>query len=242
MQQCMSETRYKKIREVLSKRQQDLTLLLEEVHKPHNVSAIIRSADAVGIHKIHAVWAEDEPMRKGTAMGSQIWVETQSHSNLPDAAACLKEQNMQIVVTHLDDSSIDFREIDYTRPTAILLGQEKDGATAEAIALADQCIAIPMLGMVQSLNVSVAAALILYEAQRQRENAGMYERAHLPESEAQDVLFTGGFPVLSKECQRRHLPYPHINDNGCIEADEAWWNALQFSRANDSSVNDNSEK
>jgi len=190
MQQCMSETRYKKIREVLSKRQQDLTLLLEEVHKPHNVSAIIRSADAVGIHKIHAVWAEDEPMRKGTAMGSQIWVETQSHSNLPDAAACLKEQNMQIVVTHLDDSSIDFREIDYTRPTAILLGQEK----------------------------------------------------HLPESEAQDVLFTGGFPVLSKECQRRHLPYPHINDNGCIEADEAWWNALQFSRANDSSVNDNSEK
>ncbi|WP_395345671.1 tRNA (guanosine(18)-2'-O)-methyltransferase TrmH [Ningiella sp. W23] len=224
----MSPERYQKIRQVLAKRQPDLTLLLEEVHKPHNVSAVIRSADAVGIHKIHAVWEENRALRKGTAMGSQIWVKTQVHRSTAEAVSHLKANNMQVLVTHLDDKAVDFREIDYTQPTAILLGQEKSGATSEAIALADQSVVVPMVGMVQSLNVSVAAALILYEAQRQREAANMYAQSKLDESEAQDVLFEGGFPVLYRECVRRKLPFPQVDDKGCISADKAWWDALQF--------------
>lgn len=227
--QSMTLERYQRIRALLSTRQPDLTLLLEEVNKPHNVSAVIRTADAVGVHRIHAVWEDNASLRKGTALGSQIWVDTQCHKSTQDAITHLKSQKMQVLVTHLDDTAVDFREIDYTQPTAILLGQEKTGATDEAIALADQSILIPMVGMVQSLNVSVAAATILYEAQRQRENAGLYAQNTLPEAEAQRVLFEGGFPVLHRECLRRNLPYPHINELGEIEASEQWWQDLRSS-------------
>lgn len=230
MNQSMSMERYNRIRQMLKLRQPDLTVCLEEVTKPHNVSAVIRTCDAVGVHQIHAVWDESENLRKGTAMGSQIWVKTKPHNTIQKAVGELKEQGMQVLVTHLDDNACDFREIDYTKPTAVLLGQEKTGATPEAIALADRSIIVPMVGMVQSLNVSVAAAIVMYEAQRQREAAGMYETQTLSEQECQDVLFEGGFPVLFKECKRRNLPFPQIDENGYIQADEAWWNALQFSK------------
>ena len=125
----MSIARYRKIRDLLSKRQADLTLLLEEVHKPHNVSAVIRTADAVGVHRIHAVWEENDELRKGTSMGSQIWVDIKQHKNTAQAISHLKSEKMQVLVTNLDDNAIDFRDIDYTLPTAIVLGQEKSGAT-----------------------------------------------------------------------------------------------------------------
>lgn len=227
--QSMSIARYQKIRGLLSKRQPDLTLLLEEVHKPHNVSAVIRSADAVGVHRIHAVWQENDSLRKGTSLGSQIWVDIQRHSSTDQAINHLKSEKMQVLVTNLDNNAIDFRDVDYTKPTAIVLGQEKDGATQKAIAMSDQSIVIPMVGMVQSLNVSVAAATILYEAQRQRENAGMYSSNLLPEAEAQKILFEGGFPVLHRECIKRNLAFPFVNEKGEIEASEQWWQALQFS-------------
>jgi tRNA (guanosine-2'-O-)-methyltransferase len=227
--QSMTMERYNRIRSLLAARQPDLTLLLEEVSKPHNVSAVFRTADAIGMHRIHAVWEENASLRKGTSLGSQIWVDTQYHASTNAAIEHLHQQDMQVLVTHLDDSAVDFREIDYTKPTAIILGQEKTGATPEAIAGADQSILIPMVGMVQSLNVSVAAATILYEAQRQRENANMYAENSLPESEAQKILFKGGFPVLYKECVRRKLAYPYINDQGVIEASDEWWQALRHS-------------
>ncbi|MFT6269474.1 MAG: tRNA (guanosine-2'-O-)-methyltransferase [Alphaproteobacteria bacterium] len=225
----MTMQRYHKIRALLSKRQPDLTLLLEEVHKPHNVSAIIRSADAVGVHRIHAVWEENTPLLRGTAMGSQVWVDMHRHSSTEKAIKHLKSENMQVLVTNLDDTAVDFREIDYTKPTAIVLGQEKSGATVDAIAMSDHSIVIPMLGMVQSLNVSVAAALILYEAQRQRDIAGMYEQNRLSEAEAQLILFEGGFPVLHAVCIKRKLPFPLVNDRGEIVASDEWWQSLQFS-------------
>ncbi|MCV5244590.1 tRNA (guanosine(18)-2'-O)-methyltransferase TrmH, partial [Escherichia coli] len=97
--------------------------------------------------------------------------------------------------------------------------QEKTGITQEALALADQDIIIPMIGMVQSLNVSVASALILYEAQRQRQNAGMYQRANsmLPPQEQQRLLFEGGYPVLARVARQKGLPYPHVNEQGEVE-------------------------
>jgi tRNA (guanosine-2'-O-)-methyltransferase len=228
--QSMTIERYTRIRALLAARQPDLTLLLEEVHKPHNVSAIIRSADAVGVHRIHAVWEDNTPLLRGTAMGSQVWVDMQRHSSTENAIKKLKSQNMQVLVTNLDDNSVDFRDVDYTLPTAIVLGQEKSGATDDAIAMSDKSIVIPMVGMVQSLNVSVAAALVMYEAQRQRVNAGMYEQNLLSEEEAQKILFEGGFPVLHAECVKRQLPFPQINDKGEIEASDKWWQALQFSQ------------
>jgi tRNA (guanosine-2'-O-)-methyltransferase len=200
------------------------------LNKPHNVSAIVRSCDAVGVCEVHAVWNEKPEFRKSTAMGSENWVYTKEHSCIEDAVTHLKTKNMQILVTNLSDNAVDFREIDYTQPTAIILGQEKHGATKEAVAAADQDIIIPMVGMVQSLNVSVAAALILYEAQRQRQLAGMYNTQQLTEQACQKVLFEGGFPRLRDLCNSKGLDYPYINDIGHIEADESWWLQMQRSK------------
>lgn len=227
----MSPERYQRIRQMLAMRQPDLTVCMEQVHKPHNVSAVIRSCDAVGIHRVHAVWDEKTRLRGGTAAGSQIWVKTQEHNTIEDAIGELKSQNMQVLVTHLSDDAVDYRQVDYTQPTAIILGQEKHGATEQAIALADQDIVIPMVGMVQSLNVSVAAALVLYEAQRQRELAGMYQQSRLAEEESQRILFEGGHPVLHKQCVRKGLPYPRIDEQGQIDADERWWQQMQLSKS-----------
>ncbi|RDK92913.1 tRNA (guanosine-2'-O-)-methyltransferase [Enterobacillus tribolii] len=215
---------------MLAARQPDLTVCMEQVHKPHNVSAIIRTADAVGVHQVHAVWP-GKKMRTlvSTAAGSNSWVQVKTHPDIASAAADLKAQGMQILATNLSGSAIDFREVDYTRPTCILMGQEKTGITAEALALADQDIIIPMIGMVQSLNVSVASALILYEAQRQRQNAGMYRRENslLSADEQQRLLWEGGYPVMANVAKRKKLPRPVIDGQGQIVADAAWWAAMQ---------------
>lgn len=210
---------------MLTTRQTDLTVCLEQVHKPHNVSAIIRTADAVGVHEVHAVWPHERMRTQvASAAGSNSWVKVKTHPDIQNAVSHLKQQGMQILATNLSDSAVDFRDIDYTRPTCILLGQEKSGITKEALALADRDIIIPMIGMVQSLNVSVASALILYEAQRQRQNAGMYQRegSTLSAEEQRRFLFEGGYPVLANVAKRKGLPRPHIDENGEIVADDAF--------------------
>lgn len=215
---------------MLATRQPDLTVCLEQVHKPHNVSAIIRTADAVGVHQVHAVWPTTR-MRTlvSSAAGSNSWVSVKTHRSIGNAVGHLKAQGMQILATNLSARAVDFREVDYTRPTCVLLGQEKTGITEEALALADQDIVIPMIGMVQSLNVSVASALILYEAQRQRQNAGLYRRDNsmLDEEEQQRLLFEGGYPVLANVAKRKGLPRPQIDEQGQVIASAEWWAAMQ---------------
>lgn len=226
----MNPQRYARICKMLVKRQPDLTVCMEQVHKPHNLSAIIRTADAVGVHEVHAVWpAHGMRTIASSSAGSNSRVSVKTHRTIADAIGHLKTRSMQMLATHLSDNAVDFREIDYTRHTCILMGQEKTGISQEALGLADRDIIIPMMGVVQSLNVSVASALILYEAQRQRQNAGMYQRENsiLPEAEQQRLLFEGGYPVLAKVANRRNLPYPQLNDSGEIIADAAWWTTMQ---------------
>ncbi len=226
----MSPERFARIKQMLNRRQPELTLCLEQVHKPHNLAAIIRTADAVGVSAVHATWFDKETRLKGnkSATGSQNWVEVNSHETTPEAIAALREQGMQIIATNLSDTAIDFREVDYTKPTAILMGQEKHGISQEALALADQDVIIPMVGMCQSLNVSVASALILYEAQRQRELAGMYAgESRLPSDEQHRILFEGGHPIFTKLCKEKNLPYPPLDDEGQIDASDDWWSAIR---------------
>jgi len=229
----MTLKRYARIREMLARRQPDLTVCMEQVHKPHNVSAIIRTADAVGVHEVHAVWPENRMrIMASSAAGSNSWVQVKTHRTIADAVGHLKGQGMQVLATHLSEKSVDFRDIDYTRPTCILMGQEKTGITQEALDLADQDIIIPMIGMVQSLNVSVASALILYEAQRQRQNAGMYARgtSTIDDDDQHRLLFEGSYPVLARVAKQKGLPYPDLNADGEIEADAAWWSTMQAAR------------
>lgn len=228
----MTPERFTRISQMLAQRQVDLTVCMEEVHKPHNLAAIVRTADAIGVHRVHAVWPKSWiHKRKGTARGSQNWVDVKLHPDIQTAVAELKASGMQIVATHLSASSVDFRTIDYTRPTAILVGQEKQGISEQALTLADHHIVIPMVGMVQSLNVSVAAAAILYEAQRQRDLAGYYQRGcPLSLSEQNAILFEGGYPVYAQLCKEKEMPYPQLGPQGEILASERWWQQIQLTR------------
>ncbi|TKB47973.1 tRNA (guanosine(18)-2'-O)-methyltransferase TrmH [Ferrimonas sediminicola] len=227
----MSPERLARINAMLDKRQPDLTICMEEVHKPHNLAAMVRTADAVGVHQVHAIWPDQKTkLAGGTATGSQNWVSLKSHNAITDAITDLRAQGMQIIATNLSDTAVDFREIDYTKPTAILMGQEKFGITQEALALADQDVIIPMVGMVQSLNVSVATALMLYEAQRQRQEAGMYDRRTLDDGECQRLLFEGGHPIFAKICRQKGLPYPRVDQEGQIDAPDEWWQKIQMTK------------
>ncbi|BAJ04051.1 tRNA (guanosine(18)-2'-O)-methyltransferase TrmH [Shewanella violacea] len=220
----MSPERLARINEMLDNRQPDLTLCLDRVHKTNNIAAVIRTADAVGIHQVHAVWPDIEMRVSGnTASGSQQWVKTIKHYHMDDAVQAFRAQDMQILATNFSADAVDFREIDYTRPTVIILGNEHDGVSPEGIAAADQHIIIPMIGMVQSLNVSVASALIMYEAQRQRQVAGMYGTRKLDDDYCQIKLFEQGHPIYAKACTRKNIPYPKVDHLGEIVADDIWW-------------------
>ncbi|OKY26635.1 MULTISPECIES: tRNA (guanosine(18)-2'-O)-methyltransferase TrmH [Thalassotalea] len=227
----MTPERLRRINAMLDMRQPDLTVCMEGVHKTHNLAAVVRTADAIGISDVHAVW-KNERMRVsgGSAAGSQHWVDVHNYSSTKEAIVELKKQNMQVLVTHLSDTSVDFRDIDYTKPTAIILGQEKFGASEQALAMADQDIVIPMVGMVQSLNVSVANSVVLYEAQRQRKAAGLYDTPRIEEARRQRFLFEGGHPIFAQACQRKGLPYPNIDEEGQIVASDEWWQQMQMTQ------------
>jgi tRNA (guanosine-2'-O-)-methyltransferase len=228
----MTPERLERINMMLDHRQPDLTVCMEGVHKSHNLAAVVRTADAIGVSDVHAIWKSEEmEVRGGSAAGSQNWIDVHNYSKTKDAIDELKRQGMQILVTNLSDSAVDFREIDYTIPTAIILGQEKFGASDVALEMADQDIVIPMVGMVQSLNVSVACSVVLYEAQRQRQLAGMYNTPRIEESRRQRFLFEGGHPIFAEACKRKGLPYPTIDAEGQIIASEKWWEQMQMTQA-----------
>jgi len=209
--------RYRRLRSVLDKRQPDLTVLMENVHKPHNLSAILRTADAVGVYEAHAVNPTGGvPTYHDTSGGSEKWVYLRVHPSIEEAAAHLKERGFTIYAANLSERAVDYRQVDYVRPAVVLLGAEKWGVSQRAAELADADVIIPMMGMVQSLNVSVAAAVILFEAQRQRLEAGLYDRPRLDPETYRRTLFEWGYPRRAEVLRRQGLPYPELDEEGRI--------------------------
>lgn len=210
--------RLERIRAVLDRRQPDLTVVLEGVHKPHNFSAVLRSCDSVGVFEAHAVTpAGAKPeLNEAVTSGTGKWLRARWHPAIGPVLDELRGRGFQLLAAHPGEGAIDFRAADYTRPTAILLGQERDGLTAGALACADLRVAIPMAGMAASLNVSVAAALILFEAQRQRAAAGLYERRRLDDATYRRMLFEWAFPVLAERCRRHGVAYPEVAEDGSL--------------------------
>lgn len=191
----MTPERIARLREVLDRRQPDLTVVTEFVHKQRNTSAIVRNADAVGIMAIHAVVDKSEYKAfRGTAMGSHRWVKVWRHESLDEALATVREQGMQVVAAHPSVDSRSYLEVDYTRPTALMMGAEKQGISESGVAQADICITVPMMGMVESFNVSVASGIILAEAQRQRQAAGLYNHCRIDERPTSDCFLNGAIP------------------------------------------------
>ena len=165
--------RFERLKSVLNHRMADLTVLLEHVEKPHNLSAILRSCDAVGALEAHIVSLQGRPRTfNSTAQGSQKWVHLNDHPDIETAISKLKKKGSRIYGTHLRVEAKDYRDCDFTGPTAFVLGAEKWGLPDRARDLMDEALFIPMRGMVQSLNVSVATATLLFEALRQRQVAG----------------------------------------------------------------------
>lgn len=203
----MTQHRRFRILDMLRFRQPDLTIVAEEVHKPHNLSAVIRTCDAVGIGHIHAVNpTSGVPTYNETSAGAQGWVGLSVHDSITTAVQAVKATGAQVFAAHFSNEAVDYRDIDYTQPSAVLIGNEKHGVTPEAAELADQHIIIPMLGMVQSLNVSVATAAVLFEAQRQRLKAGMYAEPRLTHEE----LRAAALQFFSREDQALYAAQPEL--------------------------------
>ena len=171
--------RRERILKTLWQRQPDLTLVLINIHDPHNVSAIYRSCDAFGVDHVHLLYDSTPFPALGakSSASARKWVESVRHSNARDMFDSLRRDNFQILATSFSEKSRPLREWDFLKPVAVILGNEHSGVPGELQEEADGCLYIPMHGMIQSLNVSVAAAIILAEAARQREEAGYYDRA-----------------------------------------------------------------
>ncbi len=213
----MTPERNNRISKVLNRRQPDLTVVMENVHKPHNLAAIARSCDAVGIPELHAVAKyRDIELTQKAASGCSKWVDIKTHPDMDTVFGFLRKGNYRILTAHFDHRAVSYREEDYTGPTAIIVGAELDGVTRETAEKCDGSIVIPMAGMVQSLNVSVATALILFEAQRQREAAGLYESPKLDKTLYKEKKFEWGYPRLAPVFKRQQSPYPELDENGKI--------------------------
>jgi tRNA (guanosine-2'-O-)-methyltransferase len=208
----MTPERYEKLKAILDARQPDLTVLMEDVHKPRNFAAILRSCDAVGALEAHAVAPEGIPFRRPkAAAGSTRWVKIRRHKRIEEGVQLLRNKGMRIIAAHPSPRALDFRDYDYTQPTAIIMGSELRGLSAEALAMTDEGVVIPMQGMVQSLNVSVSAALILFEAQRQRQEAGLYDKRRIDQATYDRLMFEWGYPKLAHFYRRKKLAYPPID-------------------------------
>jgi len=177
-----TERRLARLEEVIRKRQPDLTVVMENIHDPHNVSAIFRTCDAVGIMNVDLVYTVEKFPRIGKKSSSSAnkWVEHRKHKSVEECFALLRGEGSRIFATRLEPGARTLYDLDMTQRIAFVFGNEHRGVSEEASRLADECIQIPMFGMIESLNVSVAAAVCLYEALRQRLAVGMLDSAQIP--------------------------------------------------------------
>lgn len=235
----MTPERMARLREVLARRQPDLTVVTDYVHKGRNLSAIVRNCDAVGIGTMHAAVPADEYRAfRGTAKGSHQWVRVVRHDTVAEALQYLKPQGFQIVAAHLSPRAVDFRDIDYTLPTAILMGAEREGVSDAGIALADYEVTVPMLGMVESFNVSVAAGIILSEASYQRQRAGLYDQCRLEDAEMQRLFFEWAHPKIKHFCLVNRVDYPPLAEDGEIIDPAGWYAKVRQEIAERSATED----
>ena len=214
----MTPERLARIKQILDTRQPDLSVLTDQVHKPRNLSAIIRSCDAFGLANMHVVWPKEgfRAFRK-TAGGSYNWVRTHTHPTMDEAVASLKARGHRLYAAQLSDRAVDYREVDYTVPCTVIMGNEVDGVSADASDQADEHIIIPMMGMVESL--------------RQRKLAGLFDQRRLPDEDYMRLLFQWCQPTVKRYCDDRNLAYPPIDpETGELIDGVGWMNQVRKQR------------
>ena len=220
----MTPERFNKLRTILDRRQPDLTVVTDYVHKGRNLSAIVRTADAVGAGDIHCVIGDkDYTAFRGTALGSHRYVTVHRHRQLKPPVDRLKQQGYQIVAAHLSPNAVDYHEVDFCKPTALLMGAEREGVSELGCELADMHITIPMVGMVESFNVSVAAGIILNEARHQRNLQGMYDQQRIDQESYDQLFFEWAHPKIRDFCRSHNFAYPPLREDGEIENASQWY-------------------
>jgi len=185
-----TERRLKKIEKVAAARQFSLRVVLENIHDPHNVSAIFRSCDAVGIPQVDLLYNVEKfpKISRVSSASSKKWVEQRKFEKVDECITILKQEGYKIYGSILSEDAENIYDLDLTEKVAIVMGNEHRGISEEMIDAVDKHIYIPMRGMIQSLNVSVATAVILYEAQRQRALKGMYSKSELKKEELEELI------------------------------------------------------
>ena len=187
----MTSERRDKLIAVLSKRQPDITVVLENVFDPHNISAVMRTCDAVGVQDIYILNTKIPPHKKWGAKSSSSASKWLTIHQFEDAEKCfssLRQRFPTILTTHLSSDSISLYEIDLTQPIALVFGNEHSGVSEDIRNMADGNFIIPQAGIIRSLNISVACAVTLYEAYRQKKQAGHYNRHDLHDVMKQELL------------------------------------------------------
>ena len=198
----MTPKRLEKFERVVANRQLDLTIILENVHDPHNIGAVLRSCDSVGIREIFILYTEEQlgvrhiELGKNSSSGARKWLDVHYYTDIEACFKHVRASYKHIFSTHLSSDAKSLHELDLSGSVALLFGNEKDGLSKEALSYSDGNFIIPQVGMVESLNISVACAVTIYEAFRQRLNAQKYgklESLEAPEKQA-----------ILKEYIRRH--------------------------------------
>ena len=178
----MTPERYNRLSTVLNKRQPDLTVVLENVFDPHNISAVMRTCDAVGIQDVYILNNRIPPHKKWGYRSSSTATEWLTIHQFEDVDICfsaLRKKYEKIYATHLGENSTSLHKLDLTAPVALVFGNERSGVSDEIVKLVDGNFIIPQVGIIKSLNISVACAVSLYEAYRQKELAGHYVDSRL---------------------------------------------------------------
>ena len=185
-----TEKRIEKIKWVLSKRQPSVRLVIENIHDPHNVSAILRTCDAVGIHKVSLIYNLEKfpKIGKKSSASAYKWIEREKFKSVEECYEQLRKQKFTIYASSLNSNSRSVYELDFTKKSVIAFGNEHRGLSKEAEDLADERFYIPMYGMVQSLNVSVSVAITIYEALRQRILKGFYDKSEMSAKELNSLV------------------------------------------------------
>jgi tRNA (guanosine-2'-O-)-methyltransferase len=178
----MTEQRSERIQQVLDKRQANITVILENVHDPHNISAVMRTADAIGCCEIfvintkiglHKKWGDK------SSSSANKWLMVHQYDTLNDAIIQIRKNYQKIYATHLSTDAVSLYDLQLTDSIALAFGNESVGLTQDFLQHIDGNFIIPQVGMIQSLNISVACAISLYEAYRQKSNAGHYKQPQL---------------------------------------------------------------
>lgn len=187
----MTPERKKRLTDVIDKRQHDLTVVLENVFDPHNITAVMRTCDAVGIQDVYVIKTKfPRHVKWGKKSGSSArkWLTVHQFDDLNACFETLRAKYDKIYTTHLSSDAVSLHDMNLTQSVALVFGNEQEGVTEECRALADGNFIIPQVGIIQSLNISVACAVSVYEAFRQKLQARHYEQPHLPTAYREELI------------------------------------------------------